>query len=199
MVIDESLMEKVRSFACSAEKKSRFEHSIRVAETAARMCRVYGLDEQAGYFAGLSHDICKDMEDSRVYLLALKDGMPLCDEEKSKHSLLHGRAAAVMLASDFGVCDADILQSVALHTFGGVNMCPLAKIIFAADKIEPGRPQSGTEYLDVQLRKPLNEMTLFVLQENITYLEKNGKKPAAVSLEFRDSLLNDIKGVSENF
>ena len=182
------LVKKIYDYAALAEKKERFEHSLRVAETAEYMCSLYGADKDKGYLAGLSHDICKDLPDSEQIKLASSDGLPVSDTERRKPSLLHGRAAAVKLRKDFGVGDADILQAVARHTLGGSDMCPLAKIVYVADKIEPGRPQSTEEYRKRLFAMSLDALVLAVLDENIKYLIANGKEPASESYAFRKSL-----------
>ena len=92
--IDAALIEKLREYTASAVNPKRYEHSVRTAETAERLCRRYGLDAQSGYFAGIVHDMCKDMEDDVLFSLALQDGHPVSDLEAEKKSLLHGRAAA---------------------------------------------------------------------------------------------------------
>lgn len=186
------LVENIRSYTKKSVKQKRFEHSVRVAVLAREMCGMYGVSPEKGYIAGLAHDMCKDMDDSSLLALASKDGQPVSDVEKSKPSLLHGRAASVMLSEDFGISDKDIIQAVARHTLGGSSLCPLAKIIYSADKIEPGRPQSTDEYRRALLEKSLNALTLSVLEENIRYLEENNKTVAPVSLRFRESLKRDM-------
>lgn len=190
--ISKETFDKVRKYAMAAEKLERFEHSIRVAETARRMCRLYGQDPEKGYFAGMAHDICKDLDGETLLSLANHDGMPVSDLERKKPSLLHGRAAAVKLDRDFGVHDKDILQAVSMHTLGGKGMGPLAKIVFAADKIEPGRPQSSEEYLGALFEKKLDELVMFVVQENMEYLNKRGKDIAPVTYVFLESLQTDL-------
>lgn len=187
------LLEKVRKYALEAEKKSRYEHSVRVAQTAAFLCRQFGLDEQKGYFAGLAHDLCKEMNEDLLVSLSSHDGMPFLDEELKKPSLLHGRAAAVKLAQDFGVEDKDVLQAVALHTLGGENMSDLAKIIYIADKVEPGRPQSTEKYREKLFALSLNRMCLKVLEENMEYLKKKGKTIAPSSFVLKKALLASIE------
>lgn len=71
-------------------------------------------------------------------------------------------------------------------------MCPLAKIVYVADKIEPGRPQSTQEYRDKLFSKSLDALTLSVLEENMRYLESKGKKVADVSYRFHESLRRDV-------
>ena len=63
-----------------------------------------------------------------------------------------------------------------MHTFGAPDMGNLAKILYVADKIEPGRPQVTEEYLDRLSNLSLDELVIFVLKENIEYLETRGKK-----------------------
>ncbi|MBQ3801168.1 MAG: bis(5'-nucleosyl)-tetraphosphatase (symmetrical) YqeK [Treponema sp.] len=192
MEITKDLIDRVSAFARAAEKKERWEHSLRVAATAELMCNMFGVDPAKGYLAGVAHDMCKDLEDAELLALAAKDQQPISEVERQKPALLHGRAAAMKLESDFGVKDADIIQAVSRHTMGGASLCPLAKIIYAADKIEPGRPQSTQEYRDALFAKSLDALTLAVLEENMRYLESKGKKVADVSIRFRESLRRDI-------
>ncbi len=188
----EQLIERIRKYAKSALKEKRFEHSVRVAETAAFMCGLFGYDKNIGYLAGLSHDICKNMEDSEILSLASEDGNCISEIEKTKPSLLHGRAAAVLLRKKFSVQAPDVIQAVANHTLGGAGMGTLAKIIYVADKIEPGRPQSTEEYRKKLFSMPLNNMTLFVVQENMDYLKNRQKKIADSSYAFEADLKNQI-------
>lgn len=168
------LTEEVRIFTEQNVKKSRYEHSVRVALMCARLCRRYGLDDKKGYFAGIAHDMCKDFSDEKLISLAEKDGLPIEEVERGKPALLHGRAAAVLLKSKFAVKDADILEAVANHTTGKIGMCDLAKCLFIADKIEEERPQSTQEYRERLFKMSLAEMFYTVLKENYDYILKKG-------------------------
>ena len=165
--------EEIRTFTKVHVKNSRYEHSVRVAEMCARMCRQYRLDSRKGYLAGIGHDMCKDFSDDELFELAERDGKEITDFERKKPSLLHGRAAAVMLRKKFKVLDPEILEAVANHTSGIIGMCDLTKCLFLADKIEPGRPQSTDEYRERLLAMSLDEMLYSVLEENYEYLTKH--------------------------
>ena len=89
---------------------------------------------------------------------------------------------------EFDVFDGDIIESISNHTLGKENLCDLGKIVYCADKIEPGRPQSTEEYRKNLFSKSLNEMTAIVVRENMEYLEKKGKKIAPQSKLFLESL-----------
>lgn len=182
------LAEKIRKKLEKSVKLKRYQHSQRVATTSWFMAKLYNADSDKAYIAGLAHDICKELSDEKLIKLASKDGRQISDFELSKPSLLHGRAAAVKLQEDFDVHDEDILQAVAFHTLGGKNMCPLAKIVFCADKIEPGRPQSSVEYRTNLFSKNLNDLCLSVLIENFEYLKAKGKTISPENQAFYESL-----------
>lgn len=168
------LTEEIRIFAQEHVKKFRYEHSIRVAETCARLCRMFALDDDVGYLAGVGHDMCKDFSDQELFDLAAKDGNPIIPYEKRNPALLHGRAAAVLMKEKFGIEDKDILEAVAYHTSGVMGMCDLSKCLFIADKIEPGRPQSTDEYRERLYKMNLDQMFYAVLYENYSYVLKKG-------------------------
>lgn len=168
------LTEEIRIFAQEHVKKSRYEHSIRVAETCARLCRMFALDDDVGYLAGVGHDMCKDFSDQELFYLTAKDGNPIIPYEKRNPALLHGRAAAVLMKEKFGIEDKDILEAVAYHTSGVMGMCDLSKCLFIADKIEPGRPQSTDEYRERLYKMNLDQMFYAVLYENYSYVLKKG-------------------------
>lgn len=195
---DKTCFEKIRGYAEKNLSKARYEHSFRVAETAEKMCRLYGVDENLGKIAGIAHDICKEISDDEMISLAKKDGKPIAGLEAKKTSLLHGRAAAVKIQSEFGIHNKDVIEAVANHTFGKANCCDLAKIVFAADKIEPGRPQSTDEYRKNLFEKTLDGLVISVLEENLEYLEKKGKKIAPASFEWLKQLKKDNGGKTEN-
>ena len=166
--------EEIRAFTQAHVKPKRYQHSVRVAEMCARMCRQYGLDSRKGYLAGIGHDMCKDFSDEELFELAARDGREIIDYDRKKPALLHGRAAAVLLKEHFKVFDFEILEAVANHTSGIIGMCDLTKCLFLADKIEPGRPQSTDEYREGLLAMSLDAMLYSVLEENYEYLTNRG-------------------------
>ncbi len=164
--------------------ESRFEHSLRVAQTAVILCQRYNQDEDKGYYSGLMHDVCKEMNNETLLELAAKDGGSISALEHEKPALLHGRAAAVYLQTKLLVTDEQILEAVRHHTFGHVSMCDLAKIIYIADKIEPGRPYNTKKYYDALSSQSLNGITAYVARDNIEVLEKKGRKVSSLSQAF---------------
>lgn len=193
----DDLIEEIRKRTKGAVSESRYEHSVRVAETAMKLCQKYGLDEKIGYLTGISHDMCKALPEELLISISSRDGMPVTELEKKKPALLHGRAAAVKLQEDFNVADPSVIEAVQTHTFGKVGMCDLSKVLFVADKIEPGRPHVDEEYLKRLKKLSLNELILTVLKENVDYLEKKGKSVAPQSLALLEWLQETAGGEYE--
>lgn len=182
------LTEKVRRYVEKSVSEKRYNHSVRTAEMCRRLCELYGLDGELGYFAGISHDMCKALEPEKLLHLAQKDGEPISELEKAKPALLHGRAAAVKLQQDFDFHEPSVIEAVANHTFGKKNMCALAKVLYAADKIEPGREHVTDSYLERLFVLSLDGLVKSILEENIRYLKKKGSAVSPVSEEFLQSL-----------
>ncbi len=182
---------RVRQYARTALSPSRFEHSERVAGLAVALCGRFGVDPDAGYLAGIAHDMCKAGKERLLLSLAARDGLPLSPIEEEKPSLLHGRAAAVVLESDFGVSDRSVLEAVRHHTFGSPTLDSLGLIVFVADKLEPGRDGIDVGWRERTLSLGLNAMAAAVVRDNVRYLEEKGK---TVSSETREMLALLLRG-----
>jgi putative HD superfamily hydrolase of NAD metabolism len=180
--------EKVNLYALATLSTSRYEHSVRVAVLARDLCARFGLDPHAGYLAGIAHDICKSGNDRWLLSLAVRDDGPISRIEEKKPALLHGRAAAVLLADEYQVTDLAVLEAVKNHTFGAPGMDPLGQILFVADKIEPGRTGLDPEFRAEILRQDLDGMASLVLEDNIRYLAGRGKEVSPITQAMLDSL-----------
>lgn len=186
--METELFETVRKYTQSVVSEKRYAHSMRTAETLVALCKNYGLNEEKGRLSGIAHDMCKNCSDEELFSLVKKDGKPVSELETSCPSLLHGRAAAVLIQEKFGVTDPEIIDAIANHTFGSVDSCDLALLLFVADKIEPGRPQSTDEYRKNLFAKSCHGIVLAVLEENIEYLAKKGKIAAPESIMLAEKL-----------
>jgi nicotinate-nucleotide adenylyltransferase len=150
---------------------ARFLHSRNVALLARDICRQFGLDTQAGYLAGIAHDMCKSLSEEELFRLTKRDGKPLSQLEKKKPSLLHARAGAVLLRERFGVEDRDILDAIRLHTLADPEMGPLAKAVFIADKTEISREHVNAALREIGAYPSLDALFAAVLNDNVAYLK----------------------------
>lgn len=170
----EALSGEIEVFVKGHVKKSRYEHSVRVAECAVMLCRKFGLDEKKGWFIGIAHDMCKDFPKDELARLAETDGMPVYDMEREKPALFHGRAAAVYLKEHYAVDDQSLLNAIAVHVSGAIGMGDYAKILYIADKTEAGRDHLSAEYRAALYEMPLDAMMRKVLTDNFEYIKSQG-------------------------
>ena len=119
--------------------RSRFKHSIQVANTAREMAARYGFDEERAYLTGLLHDYAKGISGQELIDLAEDYGIELDPIDREVPDLLHGPVGACLLADELDIDDQELLHAVSAHTLGCLDMNDLDKIIYLADMIEPGR------------------------------------------------------------
>lgn len=122
--------------------KKRYEHSVRVAETAKEMAGIFGANRDKCYLAGILHDYSKYDDLGSMYQYVTKYNLdPALLAFNSE--LLHGPVAATIMRFEHGVKDEDIYYAIANHTSGRPQMLLVEKIIYVADYIEPERDQPG--------------------------------------------------------
>jgi len=168
--------------------QERLCHSRRVAELAAELCLAHDLEGERGELAGLAHDWARELPPERARELALRDGRGESILETQYPVLLHGRAAAVALRENLGVEDAEILEAIACHVTGCPGMGLIAKIVFVADFLEPGRGFLHEGIRKGILTMDINRMTLRVLEEIFSYLRSRQRPIAPPALELAEEL-----------
>ena len=156
-------------------KRSRFAHSIGVANTAVALAKKFGVDEYKAYVAGLLHDCARQFENDELPAQAESRGIEIGEVERALPLLLHAYIGAQMITEVYGVRDAEIRQAIYRHTVGAPNMSALDKIIYFADMIEPTRSYPGVEKLRALVdEKSLDEILLTALSESIIFVvQKN--------------------------
>ncbi|MDR2543228.1 MAG: nicotinate (nicotinamide) nucleotide adenylyltransferase [Treponema sp.] len=135
----QTVIHRIEATVRASLSTERFLHSRNTALHASDLCRRFGLDPAAGYLAGIAHDMAKQFDNKHLTKIIKNAGMKISILEKDKPSLLHGKAAAVLLRERFSVHNKDVLEAVAYHTSGSENMGALAKIVYIADKTESSR------------------------------------------------------------
>lgn len=122
----------------------RFQHVLRVEQTAIDLAEHYGADVERASIAGLVHDYAKQRPDAEY--------RQLIQQEKFDPDLLnygngiwHGVVGAYLIEKELQIHDTAILNAVRRHTIGAPEMTTLDQILFVADFIEPGRDFPGVE------------------------------------------------------
>ena len=156
-------------------KKSRYEHSLGVADTAAFLARRFGEDESRARLAGLLHDCAREFPNEAMRAEADARGVSYGAVEASMPLLLHAPLGALLAREKYGAEDEAVLRAIARHTVGGASMTALDKIVYFADMVEPTRAYPGVEELRRLAREAdLDEMTLAGLTRSIAFVLEKG-------------------------
>lgn len=127
----------------------RYGHCLNVAAECRKLAVKYGEDSDKAYFAGLLHDICKELPDEEQLELVRRSSFTVCREELETRSLWHAVAGAYFVKTEFGIEDIDLLNSIRFHTVGRAGMSRLEEIVYLGDLISADR-----DYKDVgKMRK----------------------------------------------
>jgi len=185
----DDVIHRIETAARETLSTERFLHSRHTALHSFDLCRRFGLDPMDGYLAGVAHDLAKQIDNKQMLKIVKTAGMKISALEMDKPNLLHGKAAAVLLRERFSIHNEDVLEAVAIHTSGGENMGPLAKVVFIADKTEASRN------IEPALRRMCREDTL----DNIllAVLEKSIAKVQAKGMDVSDDTLKLLKKMKE--
>ena len=152
----------------------RYVHSLNVAAECRKLAERYGEDPDRAYFAGLLHDVCKELPDEQQQELVLRGVFTYCREELETRSLWHAIAGACFIKTEFGIEDIDILNSVRFHTVGRAGMSRLEEIVYLGDLISADRSYKDVERMRKLAYTSLNEAMLEAFTFSIRSVVKKG-------------------------
>lgn len=150
---------KYNSYKENLEKnlsEKRFVHSLNVADEALKLAVLNNCDREKAYFAGLMHDVCKEIPAEEQKALALKSRFTVSDVELDAPKTHHGIAASKYLEDVFGVKDDEILSAVRYHTVAKSKMTTLEKIVYMADLISAERHYKDVDFYRCTAHRDLN-------------------------------------------
>lgn len=185
----EEIIEWLKTNVC----EDRFEHSLGTADCAVELAKIYNLDEEKAYTAGLLHDCAKCFSNDKL-LEIIENNLKVESCEMLNYKTLHAPVSAHIAQKDFGVTDEEILSAIRWHTLGKTNMNLFEKVIFLADKIEPNTrdkkySQEIRQYLNEE--NGLNKALLRCYKETIKSLVKRELKICLLTIEIYNNLLEE--------
>ena len=148
-------------------KKSRFDHSLSVRDTAVKMAKIYNADVEKARMAGLVHDCAKYMSNEEILNIADQNNICIDEIARANPQLLHGSIAAIIAKNIMGIYDEEVLNAIKYHTTGKKNMNLLEKIIYISDYIEPLRDFPGVDKLREKALVDLNAAMLDAFNNTI--------------------------------
>lgn len=175
-------------------KIARYEHTLRVEETAVELAKRYKESTEKAALAGILHDIAKcdpthQLKDS-IYFYQLPKTLFNYNKE-----LWHGPVGARVVEKDYGVTDQDVLNAIYYHTTAREKMSKLEKIVFVADYIEPGRKFPGVDEVREIVNKDLDLAAQKVLKNTIIHLVNKDIKVYPDTFLAYNQFTNSMRGV----
>jgi predicted HD superfamily hydrolase involved in NAD metabolism len=171
--------------------EKRYEHSLGTADCAKKLAKIYQINEEKAYIAGLLHDCAKCFPDEKLIQI-INDYIKDADEdEKSNQKTLHAPASAYIAKSTFKVEDEEILSAIRWHTLGKVKMSIFEKIIFLSDKIEERtREKWYAQPIREQLKEPngLDKALLQCYKQTIKSLVDRDLKICPLTIDIYNHL-----------
>lgn len=153
--------------------KERFDHTLRVAETAVMLGDLYHEPEEEIELAAIFHDYAKQRPLDELKRWIESSHLPK-DLLHYHHELWHGPVGAILVEKEFGIKDTGIQRAIYYHTTGRARMSKFEMIIYLADYIEPGRSFPGIDEVREMARKDLMYACWMVTRNSIRYLmQKN--------------------------
>lgn len=118
---------------------NRCMHTLRVESLAIELAQIYGVSQSRVRIAALAHDLAREWSEKQLYEYAEQAKLGSSEIEQEHPVLLHGACAAHLIQKSYGICDEEILDAVRYHTLGRAGMGEIAKLLYIADYMEPGR------------------------------------------------------------
>lgn len=176
-----SRSELVQHVQSSLNHEERFQHCLRVEQTAIKLAKLNHADVEQAAVAGLIHDYAKERTDEEFkHFIKLKKLNP--DLLNWGNFIWHGEVGAEIIKDELKITNSEILNAVRRHTVGSPHMTLLDKIVYVADYIEPGRNFPAVNYARDIAYANLDDGVRFETQQTLCYLLNNHRRiyPAAI-------------------
>ncbi len=152
----------------------RLDHSVSVARLSYEIALANNIARpEIAYIAGLLHDCGKHCSRGKT-LEIMEEHFP---GELKTHPewSYHQFVGAYLLQKEFGIDLTFAYEAIYCHATGRADMSPYAKIVYAADKIDPLRGYDSSWMIE-DCKKDYEKGFRIVLMENRAYLTGKGYK-----------------------
>lgn len=153
---------------------SRFQHVLRVEQTAMDLAERNGVDVEKASIGGLVHDYAKQRPD-KDFIEAIKTYHLDPELLNYGNAIWHGVVGWLFVKTELQITDIDILNAVRYHTVGHQFMTPLEQIVYMADYIEPGRNFPGVDEARKITFDNLQAGVAYQTKQTLSYLVAHNK------------------------
>ena len=177
-------MEELERVVIGLLKPNRVAHVLGCRDTAARLAKIWGVDETDAARAGMLHDVTKALDGPLQLTLCREYGKILSDFSQRYPKTLHALTGSLVAERIFGENEA-VVAAIASHTTGKADMNMLEKIIYVADYMEPNRDFPGVDRLRHLAETDMDGAMRLGLEMTLEHLKNQG---AEVSPESQEAL-----------
>lgn len=170
--------------------KSRWEHSLRVVDTAVKLAEIQGMSIHRVKVAAILHDYCKYWPESELLHWMKQGKYP--DDYLRYNKVWHAFVGAEVARAKFSIEDEEVLDAIRFHTSGRPGMTLIEKIIYLADYIEPGRSFVGLDEVRDLAQVNIDEALLKAIENTIITLIKRKQRVFPLTLHARNDLVDQI-------
>lgn len=187
-------VENIKDFLKNRLSEKRYNHSLNVADECRKLAQRYEEDEERAYYAGLVHDVCKELPAAELKQMAIESDLDMTQAEIETKALWHAVAGAGFVRDSLMIEDTDIINAVRFHTIGRAGMSRLEEIVYIGDLISADRTYKDVKkfrklaYQDMD--KVMLEALIFSI-ESVT--EKKGLIPEYTLQAYNQYSLREIK------
>jgi len=174
----ESVLNRVQA----AMSDKRYQHVLRVEQTAIQLAKEYGADVEKVSIAAITHDYAKEQSDPEMRDMIISENMDL-ELLEFGSNIWHGPVGSILVKKQLRVQDEEILEAISNHTIGSPHMSLVEKILYIADYIEPGRDFPEADKARAKAENSLEETIAYIAKETMKNLIENNKKVYPLAIE----------------
>lgn len=123
--------------------EKRYKHVVSMSNLCVDLAIKHKVSPHEARMAGMLHDICKEMNREQMQQM-MKSYYP--EHLNGAPALFHAYVAVPWIKQNLGIYNHRILNAIANHV-KGLGKSKLAKIVFIADKFDPGRGYECSEQI----------------------------------------------------
>lgn len=188
------LMTNIEEIDLQLEKilsKERYQHSWQVAKLAEKIAEYYHISSRKAKILGLIHDCAKDYSFVELKQSMKKYHIHLNEIERLIPGIWHAYIGAEIARDIFRIHDQEMLDAIKYHSTASKYLSLLGKIIYIADKIEPGRNIENTEKVKELVWKDIDQAMLELLNRELKHLINRNMAIHPDTLQARNKILHD--------
>lgn len=130
----------------SRMKEKRWRHTCSVAKLAAEIAQSNGLNSKQAYIAGMFHDIAKEMDYKKSLEIMTKHFSQYLNKPQA---IWHQWVSRYVSEQEYLIDDDIVLKAIEHHTTGSINISPIGKCVYVADKLDPLRGYDSSQQIEV--------------------------------------------------